>query len=185
MTLPASGAISLGAIQTEYGGTNPAAISEYYRGGGLVPNAAPNLSVPTSGAISFSNFYGGAAVSVQFAGSSNIAYEDTNYPFDVTAGFTISSAGTYTHGGSNPTWLLSGSASSYDLYLTSFSGNTPSGLSANTAYNLGTTRSMSLTQTGNGIKTFSCTLEIRDTGTSTVRASGSLELIASIGEPIF
>lgn len=49
MTLPASGAISLNDIQTEFGGTNPISISEYY-------GAASG--VPASGAISLSDFYG-------------------------------------------------------------------------------------------------------------------------------
>ena len=57
MPLPASGAISLNDLQTEFGGSNPIAITEYYRGGGLVPDIAANSSVPTSGQISLSNFY--------------------------------------------------------------------------------------------------------------------------------
>jgi len=58
MALPSSGTISLNDLQTEFGGSNPIAISEYYRGGGLVPNVALNANVPTSGQISLSNFYG-------------------------------------------------------------------------------------------------------------------------------
>lgn len=61
MALPASGAISWSAIQAEFGGSNPINISEYYRGGGLVPDIAANSAVPTSGAISASNFYGATA----------------------------------------------------------------------------------------------------------------------------
>ena len=58
MPLPASGAISLNDLQTEFGGSNPIAITEYYRGGsGLVPDIPANSSVPTSGQISLSNFY--------------------------------------------------------------------------------------------------------------------------------
>lgn len=57
MPLPASGTISLNDLQTEFGGSNPIAITEYYRGGGLVPDIAANSSVPTSGQISLSNFY--------------------------------------------------------------------------------------------------------------------------------
>jgi hypothetical protein len=60
MTLPASGVISLGAIQTEFGGTNPIGINEYYRGGAYV--GSWNTDVPTSGVISVSNFYNGTAV---------------------------------------------------------------------------------------------------------------------------
>ncbi len=36
MALPTSGAISWSMIQTEFGGSNPINISEYYRGGGVV-----------------------------------------------------------------------------------------------------------------------------------------------------
>lgn len=56
MTLPASGVISLPEVQTEFGGVNPISLSEYYRNGSYV--TANNTSVPTSGEISLSNFYG-------------------------------------------------------------------------------------------------------------------------------
>jgi len=52
MTLQSSGAISLANVQTEFGGSNPISISEYY-------GAASG--VPTSGTISLSNFYGKSA----------------------------------------------------------------------------------------------------------------------------
>jgi hypothetical protein len=62
MVLPSSGPISLGQIQTEFGGSNPISISEYYNGGPYVTNnvtaIAPN--VPSSGPIKFSDFYGAA-----------------------------------------------------------------------------------------------------------------------------
>jgi hypothetical protein len=70
MTLPASGTLSLSQIQTEMGGSNPISLSEYYRDGGIVRSTLPdgsasiNTSVPTSGAISMSNFYGGRGVFV-------------------------------------------------------------------------------------------------------------------------
>lgn len=58
MTLPTTGAISLSAIQTEFGGSNPIDINEYYRSGGLVPNNPPNYVVPTGGQIDFGQFHG-------------------------------------------------------------------------------------------------------------------------------
>jgi hypothetical protein len=58
MAIPLSGPLSLTNIQTEFGGTNPIGLSEYYRNGGLVPNAPQNAPIPTSGAISIGNFYG-------------------------------------------------------------------------------------------------------------------------------
>jgi hypothetical protein len=56
MALQSSGAISLNDIQTEFGGTNPISMSEYYRGGSFVTDN--NTGVPTSGAIDFNDFYG-------------------------------------------------------------------------------------------------------------------------------
>lgn len=55
MTLQTSGAISLGNLQTEFGGSNPISVNEYYRGGAYVPNtisstaSAYNLSLSESG----------------------------------------------------------------------------------------------------------------------------------------
>ena len=56
MALQSSGVISLSDLQTEFGGTNPISMSEYYRGGSYVTDN--NTGVPTSGTISLSNFYG-------------------------------------------------------------------------------------------------------------------------------
>ena len=67
MTIVTSGAISLGnaagtnrSISGEFGGATPHSMSEYRRGGGLVPNGPPqNNNIPTTNSnISFSNFYG-------------------------------------------------------------------------------------------------------------------------------
>ncbi len=55
MTLQSSGAISLGDIQTEFGGSNPIGINEYY-------GAASG--VPASGTISIADFYGKALPSM-------------------------------------------------------------------------------------------------------------------------
>lgn len=57
MALPSSGPISFEDIQAEFGGTNPISLSEYYRGGGRVPDTAANASIPMSGSISLSDFY--------------------------------------------------------------------------------------------------------------------------------
>lgn len=56
MALPLSGPLSLSQIQTEFGGTNPISLNEYYRGGAFV--TSNNTNVPTSGVIRVSNFYG-------------------------------------------------------------------------------------------------------------------------------
>lgn len=61
MTLQSSGAISLSNIAAEMGGSTPHSLSEYYRGGGLTPNHGNTSNIPTSGQISFSQFYGANA----------------------------------------------------------------------------------------------------------------------------
>ena len=58
MTLPSSGALSFSQIQGEFGGSNPISLSEYYRGGPIVPNHGNTSPIPTSGQISVSQFYG-------------------------------------------------------------------------------------------------------------------------------
>ena len=56
MAIQSSGLITLADIQTEFGGSNPIGLNEYYRNGAYV--TANNTGVPTSGTISLQNFYG-------------------------------------------------------------------------------------------------------------------------------
>lgn len=55
MALPASGQLSFSQIQTEFGGSNPISLSEYYRGGANV--TGNNSGVPASGALRVGQFY--------------------------------------------------------------------------------------------------------------------------------
>ena len=69
MALPTSGVLDLSDIQTEFGGSNPISLSEYYAGGLYVPSgtSGTNGAVPTSGVISVSDFYdtqAGATITV-------------------------------------------------------------------------------------------------------------------------
>ena len=73
MAVPSSGAIDLKDLQDEFGGSNPISISEYYRGGSLVPTN--NTDVPTSGTIALSDFYGAVneiGVTASAASSANL-----------------------------------------------------------------------------------------------------------------
>ena len=63
MTLPSSGTISINSLVGEFGGSTPHALSEYYRNGGLVTSG--NTNVPTSGALSLSDFYGATATTTR------------------------------------------------------------------------------------------------------------------------
>jgi hypothetical protein len=64
MAIPLTGTISLTDIQTEFGGTNPASLSEYYKGGAYVLSTDYAPNVPTSGKISLSDFYGARKTTV-------------------------------------------------------------------------------------------------------------------------
>ena len=66
MALQTSGAISLAQVQSEFGGSHPISMSEYYQGGAYVPttvsfgkDSSINSNIPASGVIRMSNFYGG------------------------------------------------------------------------------------------------------------------------------
>lgn len=64
----------MNTIATEFGGTVPHSLSEYYRGGGLVPNSPTNAAIPTSGQIAMGNFYGSSnrvAVNLTIAANTN------------------------------------------------------------------------------------------------------------------
>ena len=108
MAMPASGALSFSAIQTEFGGSNPIGLSEYYRNGSYVGGGAPN--VPTSGAIALNTFYSAEAATVinitsntsnyniltqATAAGYDAAADTTPIIVNVASGVTVSASGTY------------------------------------------------------------------------------------------
>lgn len=85
MALPSSGTLALSQIQSEYGGSNPISMSEYYRNGAYVPNSittSVTVREPTSGYSyqSFAPTYIWAAndPAVNPSGSTVVAYIDWN-----------------------------------------------------------------------------------------------------------
>lgn len=108
MVLPSSGAISLANIQTEFGGSNPIGLNEYYRDGAYVGAGAP--TVPTSGVIDLQDFYGSQAAIVlditSNASEQNIltlataagytaATDSTPIIVNINSGVTISGSSTH------------------------------------------------------------------------------------------
>ena len=122
MALPASGQLSISNIATEFGDTQPNSMSEYYRGGGLVPNSAGNSAVPTSGAIAISNFYNAAnraqlaftiATNTQnydlFAqASTSPSYSAGNTDITLTVNYGVSVGGTSTYALTVPSAFTAG-----------------------------------------------------------------------------
>jgi hypothetical protein len=74
MAIQPSGIISLLDIQNEFGGSEPISLSEYYRGGALVPNFPPTINIPVSGTISFDDFYGAETTQTSTAITVDSAY---------------------------------------------------------------------------------------------------------------
>ena len=95
MTVTSSGLIRLsGDIVAEFGGSAPHALSEYYRGAGLV--TAGNTNVPTSGTVKFSDFYGSQAtqlrdIRVQMSYSAGHSYS----AFGVTSANSVAAPQSY------------------------------------------------------------------------------------------
>jgi hypothetical protein len=89
MPLPSSGPISLSDIQAEFGGTNPISLSEYYKGGAyvLTTDYAPN--VPTSGAISLSNFYGARRTTLTTLTFTTVGDNSFTVPANIVGNLTI------------------------------------------------------------------------------------------------
>lgn len=175
-TIPS--AIAATHIQTEFGGSNPIAINEYYAGGSYVPNPTANataVNVPTSGQIAYSNFSG-----TEQAGPA--AYVHTYNPYDYRFGqaasaykYWFSSNGNcrVTLSGTDVTytWVLSGSASSYDVRYTRTGGSTSSltGTTNNVWYRVDAQRNMILNDPLIGsFRTLTANVQIKYNANSTV-----------------
>jgi hypothetical protein len=110
MALPTSGSLTLEQIQTEFGGSNPISLNEYYAGGANVPagTSGTNGAVPSSGTISISNFYGTQKVAPTFTFSISQHIDRANLrSLAVAAGWNQSSA------------VIATLASGYYIYSTS------------------------------------------------------------------
>jgi hypothetical protein len=106
MAIQTSGAITLSDIQTEFGGSNPVSLSEYYAGGSYVPSgtSGTNGAVPTSGEIAVSDFYGtqsGITITVTEGSGINNGLH-TGYGFNTLYALNNAYAG-YAYGSVSPT----------------------------------------------------------------------------------
>jgi len=108
MALQTSGPISLADIQTEFGGSNPISISEYY-------GAA--AGIPASGVISIGDFYGASAVTYLDYQTVTVGYSPAGQYSPAFYGYlSVSSIGSVSDGTSD----LYGGATILGLYWTSY-----------------------------------------------------------------
>lgn len=143
-----SGAVSLFDIQTEFGGSNPTGIFEYYQGGSIIGAGVYPNTIPTSGAINVFNFrnatathpYAGASSSqYTYSGIMGYSIDYFNGSLKVTVGYWGSgntsswTALRYYSGSGNPSsfgeiaqFVLTAANANTTLYGTGGSGNVKS-----------------------------------------------------------
>jgi hypothetical protein len=182
MTLQSSGPISASDIWTEFNMPNGTPMSQWYAGGPYVPSGTvgDNGPVPTSGTISFSDFYGASRTNVDVLGGLFIDVDPTS----AIAGYRLNTNGQEQsrEGGGYVAfnnWLLFGSPFEFDCRFTVNSGDTPTGSSVNTWLNLANLQFWELATSG-VLKTTDGTIEVRDAGTLAVLDTASVNLRAEI-----
>lgn len=101
-------------------------------------------------------------------------------PTNASASLTFSNTGAYSSVGNSAsasgTWLLTGAAGDYDIRFT-YTGDSI-GLTSGTWYNLGTSRVASLSQTVEGTKSASGTIDIRKTSSGVIQDSCTFSISA-------
>ena len=87
MALQDSGIIKISDLVTEFGGSTPRKLTNYYRGGSLVVESTNNATIPTSGRIKLTDFYntGGPSISIisssqrQIGGTTRLFYDNETF----------------------------------------------------------------------------------------------------------
>lgn len=99
----------------------------------------------------------------------NIAANDFSLaPADAYAEIKFNSSGTYTNTrGAGGIWKFTGAAGDYDIRFTYTGGSI--GLTSGTWYNLGTTRTASLSQSTGGVNSANGTIDIRRTASGAIK----------------
>lgn len=182
MAIPASGAISLTTIQTEFGGSNPIGLNEYYAGGAYVPAGTTGTygAVPSSGAISLRNFYGTSKPVVNF---NDVTVYAVNSGAGASAGYRVNDDGfdysgingTFT---SNQQWVTPTSVGgNYEVNASVTSGLTPTGTIGSWVATT-TDPTWTITRATVGINTSVLSIQVRAVGTTTVLDTWSVTLEA-------
>ncbi len=203
MAVKSSGTLGLVSdIVAEFGGTSTYALTDYYRGGGLVPDVSANSSVPTSGTIAITDFYGSVALVISLSTLDGDTVSRNGFTTSGTSVSTIAGVRLETDGGMQTSegtgtgadWQDyasgeyantepdAGLGSDYEARLTVLSGDTPTASPGTGVWvGLGTERDWTLGVTGENVsKSGSWKLEIRDAATSTLQASATFTISAQV-----
>lgn len=185
MALPTSGPLSLANIQTEFGGSNPISLSEYYAGGTYVPSGTTGTygAVPSSGTIGIRNFYGTSGVAVNFtdASVSSVSYSvvSARYRID-NDGYVYVDEGSGYYAYEN--WVLPLSAgSNYEVYATLTSGTLTSGTTGSWVATSGDPAWVVTATTSPSTVAAALTFQVRAVGSATVLDTWTVNLSAERG----
>lgn len=124
MTLQSSGAISVANLVSEYGGSAPHSLNEYYKGGSLVPNTVAETVTAASMSGSVYDGRGGGYTTYPAINSGGYIYRSYTWADNGTTGtgdiqWTVNRTGTYNYYGTyyiqnatrtaTHTWYVAGS----------------------------------------------------------------------------
>lgn len=136
--------VGMDSIQTEFGGTNPISMDEYYAGGANVPPGTQSpvdpSPVPSSGAITIGEFRGCTKVVFPINGSSANVNASNSPAFTTNCFINFNtSTGAITHGGGGTgggttityfgpsTWITGGTPTDYSIIVTSIDSSGTNG----------------------------------------------------------
>lgn len=131
MTLQSSGAISIANLASEYGGSAPHSLNEYYKNGGLVPSTVAETVTAASMSGSVYDGRGGGYTTYPAINSGGYIYRSYTWADNGTTGtgdiqWTVNKTGTYHYQGTyyiqnatrtaTHTWYVNGSqVATYNL----------------------------------------------------------------------
>lgn len=188
MALQSSGAISIGDIAGEFGGSTPHSLSEYY-------GAASG--VPSSGAISISDFYGTSNIVFTLSAISPSIYDYAGsgtataglrvgadgYIYALGSETPVNSSSSYVQMNTSTDWIIPRTGmSGYYVYATQ-AGDTMAG-TFSSYLALSSDRTFTLSNSSSGTtKSSSLTIAIWDnnTGSGSALASRTYSLVAERG----
>jgi len=171
MALQSSGAISIGDIAGEFGGSTPHSLSEYY---GVASG------VPSSGAISISNFYGKSNIVFTLSAISPSIYDYSlstataglrvgadGYIYALGSEAPVNSSSSYVQMNTSTDWIIPRSGmSSYYVYATKISGDNLTSGTLNSYLSLASDQTWQLSNSTDGTtKTTVIEIKIWDNNT--------------------
>ena len=185
MTLPTSGALSLNDIKGEFGGPTSPSLGDYYAGGTYVAagTSGTNGAVPSSGAISISNFYGTGVPVISI--TDQTLDDEVNSPGSSSQAYRLNSNGkAYSFNTAGTAfiedWVTpNGAAANYECYVTVTSGTLTTGTTGSWLA-LSSTNEWKVERATVGLKTCTFTVDIRKVGTGTVLDSATITINATV-----